>query len=236
MTSVLVIGGSELARRQIAAHLPTEGFEPLFVAEGREGIAMARRGSFAIVLLDWVLPDMPGSEVCRQLKANAVTRQVPVIVVTALNHEIDRIVAFELGAVDYVVDPFSVRELSLRLRVAIDSKTPPAPTLAPRDLDAVLALDVEARRALVRGQEIPLSPRELAALAALLARPGIVLSRTQLRQEVWGAAQVSLRTVDASMKRLRRKLGPARYAIETVRGVGYRFRSAGERGADTSST
>lgn len=228
MTATLVIGGSEGARRILAAQLPPEGFEPTFASTGAEGVTLARRGGFGAVLLDWALSDMPGSEVCRQLKAHDRTRPLPVVVVTAVSSEIDRIVAFELGVVDYITEPFSARELLLRLRVALEAKGG-ALKPAPARPDALLALDFEARRALVRDHEIALSPREFDLLAVLQGRPGMVLSRTQLRQAVWGEDPVSLRTIDASVKRLRRKLGPARHSVETVRGVGYRFRDVEER-------
>ena len=227
MTATLVIGGSDGARRVFATQLPPEGFEPTFASSGAEGVALARRGGFCAVLLDWALVDMPGSEVCRQLKGNERTRPLPVVVVTSVSSEIDRIVAFELGVVDYVTEPFSVRELLLRLRVALDAKGNGVKAAAKPD--ALLALDFEARRALVRDHEIALSPREFDLLAVLQGRPGMVLSRTQLRQAVWGEDPVSLRTIDASVKRLRRKLGPARHSVETVRGVGYRFREVDER-------
>ena len=229
MTATLVIGGSETARRVFAAQLPPEGFEPTFALTGAEGVALARRGGFGAVLLDWALADMSGSEVCRQLKGNERTRALPVMVVTAVSSEIDRIVAFELGAVDYVTEPFSARELLLRLRVALEAKASAAKSLVPAKVDSLLALDFEARRALVRDHEIALSPREFDLLAVLQGRPGMVLSRTQLRQAVWGDDPVSLRTIDASVKRLRQKLGAARQSIETVRGVGYRFREVDER-------
>ncbi len=228
MAATLVIGGSDQARRVLGAHLPLEGFEPTFVSTGHEGLSFALRGGFSAVLLDWVLSDMPASEVCRQLKSHDRTRELPVVIVTALNAEIDRIVAFELGAVDYIVEPFSVRELMLRMRVALESKAS-ARKPATNKPDALLALDFEARRARVRDHEVALSPREFDLLAVLQGRPGAVLSRLQLRQSVWGEEGVSLRTVDASVKRLRRKLGAARHAVETVRGVGYRFRSEADR-------
>jgi two-component system phosphate regulon response regulator PhoB len=229
MAATLVIGGTDQARRLIGTHLPQEGFEPTFVDSGSDGLSLARRGGFAAVLLDWVLSDMPASEVCRQLKAHERTRNVPVVVVTAVDTEIDRIVAFELGAVDYVIEPFSVRELLLRLRVALDGKRGQSSKPPAARADTLLMLDFEARRALVRDHEIALSPREFELLAVLQSRPGVVLSRAQLCQSVWGEDGVSLRTVDASVKRLRRKLGPARHAVETVRGVGYRFREVEAR-------
>ena len=228
MAATLVIGGSEQARRVLGAHLPPEGFEPTFVSTGHEGLSLAQRGGFSAVLLDWVLVDMPASEVCRQLKAHDRTRELPVVVVTSVDAEIDRIVAFELGAVDYIIEPFSVRELMLRMRVAVEGKVS-ARKQVPAKREALLALDFDARRARVRDHEVALSPREFELLAVLQARPGTVLSRNQLRQSVWGEEEVSLRTIDASVKRLRRKLGPARHAVETVRGVGYRFRKGDER-------
>jgi two-component system phosphate regulon response regulator PhoB len=227
MPAVLVIGGSTQTRRTLAASLPQHGFEPTFADTGNDGVTIARRGGFQLVLLEWALSDMPGAEVCRKLEASERTRELPIVVLTAIDTEIDRIVAFELGAVDYVSEPFSVRELLLRLRVALDGKRAHAQPVPPmRERNALLALDFEARRARVLDQEVPLSRREFEMLAALRSRPGVVLTRAMLRESVWGQDAVSLRTVDASVKRLRRKLGAARHAIETVRGVGYRFREA----------
>jgi two-component system phosphate regulon response regulator PhoB len=228
MPAVLVIGGSPQTRRTLASQLPQHGLDPTFVASGMEAVALAKRGAFSLLVLDWALPDIPGSEVCRKLEAHERTRDLPIVVLTAVDNEIDRIVAFELGVVDYVCEPFSIRELILRLRVALEGKrghrTAPA-----RDVAELLSLDFEARRARVRDREVPLSPREFAMLAVLKARPGMVLTREMLRDAVWGSEEVSLRTVDASVKRLRRKLGAARHTVETVRGVGYRFREAEER-------
>lgn len=228
MISTLVIGGSDVVRRLLGQHLRPEGYNPTFAGSAREGLALAARGAFGLVVLDMLLPDLPGTEVVRQLKQAQHTREVPVVVVTTLDTEIDRIVAFELGAVDYVTEPFSIRELLLRLRVALTDKTAPGEARAPARY-GLLVLDFDTRRALVRNDEVALSPREFDLLAVLHARTGGVCSRAQLREAVWGDARVSLRTVDASVKRLRKKLGPARDAVETVRGVGYRLRSEDDR-------
>ncbi|MGD8860986.1 MAG: response regulator transcription factor [Myxococcales bacterium] len=223
MVSALVIGGSETARELLEEHMRPEGFDPVFAASGREGLSLAARGGFGLAVVDLVLPDMPGTEVIRQLKQAPYARTLPVVVVTRLDTEIDRIVAFELGAVDYVTEPFSVRELLLRMRVAVSEKASAEEPRRPAP-HGVLVLDFEARRALVRDEEVALSPREFELLSALHARGGGVCSREQLRETVWGDEGVSLRTVDASIKRLRKKLGAARFTVETVRGVGYRFR------------
>jgi two-component system phosphate regulon response regulator PhoB len=222
MIRVLMIGGGEARFTRLEQAMRPAGYEATYVESGAEGLALARRGGFKLILLDMLLPDMQGTEVCRQLKRAQGTRDSSVIVVTELDTEIDRIVAFELGAVDYVTDPFSVRELLLRLRVALARMG--GNDRRAQVSSSVLTLDLEARRAMVHEREVELSPRELDLLAALYARRGVVQSRTELRDAVWGDSAVSLRTVDASVKRLRHKLGQARIAIETVRGIGYRYR------------
>ncbi len=224
MVSTLVIGGTQSARKLLDEHLRPEGFQPSFAGSAREGLALAARGSYGLVVLDMVLPDMTGTEVVRQLKQAEHTRLLPIVVVTTLDTEIDRIVAFELGAVDYITEPFSVRELLLRLRVAVSGKGSAVEPRVPARY-GLLVLDFDARRALVRDDEVALSPREFDLLAVLHGRTGGVCSREHLREAVWGDTEVSLRTVDASVKRLRKKLGPARDTVETVRGVGYRFRA-----------
>lgn len=222
MIPTLVISPEEAAGR-LARPLESEGFDATFVPTGQQGLALAARRAFRLILLDWKLPDMPGTEVCRQLKQESRVRDVPIVVVTEIDTEIDRVVAFELGAIDYITSPFSVRELLLRLRVAVFGKVSPSDA-HPRVGNGAPALDYASRHAVVQGEEVALSPREFDLLCTLCAKPGVVQSRTQLRDAVWGGSLVSLRTVDASVKRIRRKLAAGRHAIETVRGVGYRFR------------
>jgi DNA-binding response OmpR family regulator len=230
MPHVLVIASSEV-HAQLERPLRTEGFETSHAAAGRQALDLLSRKDFDLAVLDLVLPDMSGTELLRQVKQRTEISHVPIMVVTAVNSEIDRVVAFELGAVDYVAEPYSMRELVLRLRVAATAKAPRRRYGAEMG-DGPLAFDDDARRAVVRGRDIGLSPREFSLLSALRERPGAVYSRVELRNTVWPGGAVSLRTVDAAVKRLRRKLGAAGRTIETVRGVGYRLHEAAVDGTD----
>jgi two-component system phosphate regulon response regulator PhoB len=169
-----------------------------------------------------MLPDMVGTDICRQIKNDPATRQIPVIMVTAKGEEVDRVVGFELGADDYVTKPFSVRELILRVRAVLRRGEVSAPTTILRV--GTLALDTEAHRATVEGREILLTALEFRLLHTLLLRRDRVQSRETLLHDVWGLdITVETRTVDTHVKRLREKLGSAGALIETVRGVGYRL-------------
>jgi len=177
-----------------------------------------------------MLPDMPGTEVCRRLRATESGRAVPVLMLTAKGDEIDRVVGFEVGADDYVTKPFSVRELMLRvgaiLRRAAPEPSEPGPTIFGR-----LRMDREAHRVWVDEEEVALTALEFRLLATFLDRRGRVQSRDTLLTDVWGMSpDVTTRTVDTHVKRLREKLGPAGAYVETLRGVGYRFRDAPDDG------
>jgi two-component system phosphate regulon response regulator PhoB len=172
-----------------------------------------------------MLPDISGIEVCRQLRANRRTQGIPVLMLTAKGEEIDRVVGFEVGADDYVVKPFSVRELTLRVRALIRRSQKVEP-----DQDDIsfgrLRIDSGAHQVWVDGQEVVLTALEFRLLTTLLVRRGRVQTRERLLQDVWGIdADVTTRTVDTHVKRLRQKLVEAGEYIETLRGVGYRFRS-----------
>jgi two-component system phosphate regulon response regulator PhoB len=193
---------------------------------GREALQLARMTPHPdLVLLDLMLPDLTGGDVCRQLKADAETRDIPVIMVTAKGEEIDRVVGFEVGADDYVVKPFSVRELLLRVR-AVLRRTQTSHPLSETDelVFGRLRIDRAGHRCWVDGNEITPTALEFKLLITLLERRGRVQTRDVLLADVWGIeADVTTRTVDTHVKRLRQKLGPAGQYIETLRGVGYRF-------------
>jgi two-component system phosphate regulon response regulator PhoB len=178
-----------------------------------------------------MLPDIPGTEVCRQIKGNPRTRHVPVVMLTAKGEEVDRVVGFELGADDYVTKPFSVRELVLRVK-AILRRAAAAGRAAERPPASVgpIRVDLDAHRAWVDGAEVQLTPLEFKLLTLLMARLGRVQSREQLLEDVWEmSAELETRTVDTHVKRLREKLGSGRELLETVRGVGYRLVDPNER-------
>jgi two-component system phosphate regulon response regulator PhoB len=173
-----------------------------------------------------MLPDVSGTETCRRLKQEARTRDVPIIMLTAKGEEIDRVIGLEVGADDYVVKPFSVRELMLRVRAVLRRTHPnEAPHAANGERRfADLRVDPEAHRAWVGTFEITLTALEFKLLTTLLDRKGRVQTREQLLEEVWQMpSELTTRTVDTHVKRLRQKLGHAGDYIETVRGVGYRF-------------
>lgn len=224
MRTALVIEDEYDFADVVAMNLRRAGFDTTVARTGEAGLAEARRQRPDIVLLDLMLPDVPGTEVCRRLKSEPATRDTPVIMVTARGDEIDRVVGFELGADGYVVKPVSMRELVLRINAVLRRASPPA-----GDADASLAvgpfrIDGPTHRASVNGAEVTLTALEFRLLAMLAANPGRVLSRETLLDRVWGIqADIETRTVDTMMKRLRDKLGDAGSLIETVRGVGYRL-------------
>jgi two-component system phosphate regulon response regulator PhoB len=181
-----------------------------------------------------MLPDMSGTDVCRHLRSAHPAQHLPVLMLSARGEEIDRVVGFEIGADDYVTKPFSVRELLLRVR-ALLRRTSSAPlTRRGEPLQfGVLTIDREAHRVWVLDEEMVLTALEFKLLVTLFERKNRVQTRSSLLEHVWGIhAHISTRTVDAHVKRLREKLGAARDYVETVRGVGYRFRETPDA-ADT---
>ena len=204
--------------------LHKEGFETKTATTGEEAIAaLGIDPRPDLVLLDLMLPDTSGMDICRHIRRTEETKGIPVIMVTARAEEIDRVVGFEVGADDYVCKPFSVRELVLRIRAQLRRSRPPV-----RESDAIvfgrLRVTPEAHRVWVDGEEKVLTALEFKLLQTFLRRRGRVQSRERLLDDVWGiTADVTTRTVDTHVKRLRQKLGPAGIYVETLRGVGYRF-------------
>jgi len=204
--------------------LVREGYDVETAATGDEALASLRRGRPDLVVLDLMLPDRPGTDVCRSIRTTPDLADIPVIMLTARGDEVDRIVGFELGADDYVTKPFSTRELGLRVKAILRRGIEPE-SGAENLRHHGLVLDIERHRCLAGDDEVTLTAKEFLLLAALMKRPGRVLTRERLLEEVWGEGiAVTLRTVDTHMKRLREKLGAAGDLIDTVRGVGYRFR------------
>ncbi|EYF04609.1 response regulator [Chondromyces apiculatus] len=223
MARILVIEDEPALLKVLDYNLRQAGHEVLATGHGEEGIRKARETPPDLVLLDMMLPDMPGTEVCRALQRSDATRRIPVIIVSARGDEVDRVVGFELGAVDYVVKPFSVRELLLRIQAVLRRSRVAAPTARCIEFGC-LRMDEEAHRVWVDDQEVELTLLELKLLLALHESRDRVQSRSALLEGVWGAdVNVTTRTVDTHVKRLRDKLGRAGDYIETVRGIGYRF-------------
>ena len=223
--SVLIVEDERDLARTLRKRLEHEGFSVTEAHTGADAIARLSEGPPPdLVLLDLMLPDASGKDICKQIRADTRLEGVSICILSAKGDEIDRVVGFELGADDYVVKPFSPRELVLRLR-AILRRRPADPTPAPMAAGD-LVLD-EARHEVRLGDEpIDLTALEFRLLAALLKSRGIVLSRRKMLSEVWGIdSAVTTRTVDTNIKRLREKLGSAARLIETVRGVGYRMKA-----------
>lgn len=231
MARILVIEDEHDLQRVLEFNLAQAGHQVSVVGQGQEGLKLARERPPDLVLLDLMLPDLSGTEVCKTLKSDVRTRGVPVMMLTAKGEEIDRVLGFELGAEDYVVKPFSVRELLLRIGVVLKRQTGSDPSQGGEVAFGCLRFDPEAHRTFVDGAEVELTALEFKLLTVLHARRNRVQSRAVLLDDVWGiTADVTTRTVDTHVKRLREKLGKAGVYIETVRGVGYRFAEVPEQG------
>jgi two-component system phosphate regulon response regulator PhoB len=223
MARILVVEDEKDLQDLLSYNLRQAGHEPAVVSLGADALAHVRTNPPDLVLLDLMLPDMPGTDVCRSLKSDPATRAIPVVMLTARGEEIDRVVGFELGADDYVVKPYSMRELTLRLQAILRRRAVPTDA-AGLSTFGRLRIDREGHRVWVDGQEVTLTALELRLLSTLYDRRGRVQSRAVLLDEVWRmSSDVNTRTVDTHVKRLREKLGEAGAYLETVRGVGYRF-------------
>ena len=222
-TRILVVDDEPDLLELVRFHLSQAGFEVETAETGEEGIARAQRNRPDLAVLDVMLPDLAGTEVCRRMRADPELAGLPILMLTAKSEEVDRIVGFELGVDDYVTKPFSPRELTLRVQ-AILRRARSEPVEANVMRQGTIVLDPERHRCQVDGSYVSLTAKEFQLLATLMARPGRVFSREQLLDRVWGSdITVTLRTIDTHMKRLREKLGSSAERIETVRGVGYRF-------------
>lgn len=207
-------------------NLQKAGYRTATARDGAAGLQKARDLLPALILLDLMLPQLDGTEVCKTLKADSKTAHIPVIMLTAKAEEVDRVVGLELGADDYVTKPFSPREVMLRVRKILEraaGKLAPAEVVKLGDIEA----DVARHEVRAKGKPVELTATEFKLLVTLMERRGRVQSRDRLLTDVWGyEGDVDTRTVDTHVRRLREKLGKSADAIETVRGVGYRFSDA----------
>ena len=206
----------------VTYNLGQAGFQTDTAADGAEALRKARSSAPDLILLDLMLPEMDGLEVCKLLRRDSKTSAIPIIMLTARASELDRIVGLELGAADYVPKPFSPRELVLRVKKRLEQKDgAPAKniyTFGP------LQVDVSRHLVTVRERRVELTATEFKLLVLLLQRIGHVQSRDQLLRDVWEyESHIDTRTVDTHIRRLREKLGPVAKYLDTVRGVGYRF-------------
>lgn len=223
--TVLIVEDETDLLKLIEFNMRQAGFATLTATTGGDAIEIATRERPDVILLDLMLPDVQGTDVCRTLRSASETAEIPILMVTARGEEIDRVVGFEIGADDYVVKPFSPRELVLRVKAVLKRAGRTPVVESERDVlrFGELDVDVAAHEVRVDDEMIELTALEFRLLTTLMQRAGRVQSRDQLLDDVWGDVSVTTRTVDTHVKRLREKLGDAARYVETVRGVGYRF-------------
>ncbi|MBF0359043.1 MAG: response regulator transcription factor [Magnetococcales bacterium] len=222
---ILIVEDEKDLSRTLEYSLKKDGYDTICAATGKEALDLVCQEPVPdLVLLDIMLPDISGLEVCRQIRSFKSTSDISILILTAKGEEIDRVVGFELGADDYVVKPFSIRELKLRigaiLRRQQNSKTTSKATITA----GLIPLNRTTQSTVVAGEEVSLTSLEFRILDSLLANPGQFMSRDDLLKKVWGdKSGVRSRTVDVHVNRLREKLGSTNQLIETRRNVGYRY-------------
>lgn len=226
---VLIVDDEQDLVKTLEYSLQKEGFRTRVAFTGQSAMdSILAEPHPDLILLDLMLPDLSGIEVCRKVRQNDAVRTIPILMLTAKGEEIDRVVGFEVGADDYMVKPFSVRELILRIKAILRRGQARMETNELISF-GILKLDEPGHRLWVEDKEVRLTALEFKLLVTLLARKGRVQSRDTLLSDVWGfEAEITTRTVDTHVKRLREKLAKAGDYIETLRGVGYRFRSQPE--------
>src|SRR6266478_8352528 len=221
---VLIVEDERDIRDLLVLHLQRDGFEVTSAGSGEEALAQVRQSPPDLLVLDLMLPAMGGLEVCRRLRQEQATATLPIVMLTAKGDEVDRVLGLELGADDYVVKPFSPKELLARVR-AVLRRSLPAPGASPTTLGA-LTIDPGTHTVSVGDEVLALTPKEFDLLRALVEARGRVLSREFLLDRVWGysrASEIESRTVDVHVRRLRVKLGPEGRRVLTVKSVGYRM-------------
>ena len=223
IAKILIVEDEPDIRDTLSYNFEKEGFEVLSSPNGKSALKLLESNEPNIVILDLMLPDMSGLDICRQIKNDKKLSDTSIIMLTAKSEEVDRIVGFELGADDYVTKPFSIRELILRVKVLIKKHT----TTEHKDTSISLGsiyMNLDAHVVKINKKDIILTALEFKLLKHLLQRKGRVQTRDQLLGDVWGySSQVTTRTVDTHIKRLREKLGVVADYIQTIRGVGYKF-------------
>ena len=222
---ILVIEDEPDILKNLEYNLSREGFKvssasSLSDAEKK----LQNNNDFSLLLLDLMLPDGSGLDLCKKIKGDPKTESIPIIILTAKDDEVDRVVGFELGADDYVTKPFSVRELILRVKAVLKRGSKKSDVVEVERQFGELKIDVESHEVEVNNDQIDLTALEFRLLRQLVDRRGRVQSRDQLLSDVWGySSEVTTRTVDTHIKRLREKLGSMGKYVLTIRGVGYKF-------------
>jgi two-component system phosphate regulon response regulator PhoB len=225
MERVLIVDDDPDIARLVSYNLGQAGYETVIAATGREALRLAQEQPPGLIILDLMLPDVDGMEVCRTLRNQDSTSRIPIILLTARSEEVDRVVGFELGADDYVMKPFSPRELALRVK-SILRRTREEPGAAEVMSVGGIRLFPDRRQCVVNEEPIALTVKEFDLLFELMRARGNVLTRDGLMDRVWGYhGEATSRTLDTHIRRLREKLGEQGGHIETVRGIGYRIAS-----------
>lgn len=223
--TLLIVEDDKNISKLVKYNLEKAGYDCLAIFSGSQVLPALRKGSFDLIILDIMLPELDGFEVCRLIKQDDKLKTIPIIMLTAKGEEVDRVVGLELGADDYMVKPFSPRELVLRVKAVLRRGKAEA---AAKDIlkAGILLVDKPGHKVTVNAKEVELTQMEFKLLVTLMERRRRVQSRDVLLSDVWGMnADVYTRTVDTHIRRLRKKLGKAAGSlIETVVGIGYRFK------------
>ncbi len=229
-TRVLIVEDEPDIRELLVFHLKREGYLVSTSRSGVEALRVIRSSPPDLVLLDIMLPELDGLEVCRRLRQDPATAAIPVVMLTARGDEVDRVLGLELGADDYIVKPFSPKELVARIR-AVLRRVRAGPADGGPIVSGRVSVDPSTHSVRVGGNDVSLTPKEFDLLRALAEARGRVLSREFLLDRVWGyraAGEIESRTVDVHVRRLRVKLGEEGHRILTIKGVGYRLEAEGE--------
>jgi len=221
---VLIVEDEQHISKLVKYNFEKAGFRCVVTITGEEALKVLDKDRVDLIILDIMLPKMDGFEMCRLLKQDRRFSAIPVIILTAKGEEVDRIVGLELGADDYIVKPFSPRELVLRAKAVLRRGQIPDEKKKEILSSGDLVIDVSRHKVMVKDKSVALSPMEFKLLSVLVERTGRVQSRDQLLTDVWGmSSEVTTRTIDTHVKLLRQKLGKAGDMIQTVRGIGYKI-------------
>ena len=222
--NILVIEDEPDIRKNLEYNLSREGFKVSTAGSLKDGLKSLDSNTYSLILLDLMLPDGSGLDLCKKIKSNSSLESIPIIILTAKDDEVDRVVGFELGADDYVTKPFSVRELILRVKAVLKRGQAKKEIVEVERQFGDLKIDINSHEVFVDNNQINLTALEFKLLNKLVETRGRVQSRDQLLEQVWGySSEVTTRTVDTHIKRLRSKLGSIGKYVQTIRGVGYKF-------------
>jgi len=221
---ILIIEDEPDIRKNLEYNLSREGYSVLTAASIAEAEQLIYSNNLSLILLDLMLPDGSGLDLCKKMKSDPNVQNLPIIILTAKDDEVDKVVGFELGADDYVTKPFSVRELILRIKAVLKRGENKKDIVEIDRQFGDLKIDIDSHEVFVDGELVNLTALEFKLLIQLVDRRGRVQSREQLLADVWGySSEVTTRTVDTHIKRLREKLGTMGKYVQTIRGVGYKF-------------